>query len=158
MFGCVWFEKTSIWNFCEIFIKIWFVLAVLEKIYSWFGLVRFGMVWYGMVWSGLRQHPTEASVKFSSRSNIGNPVKNPPLLHVSLRSLKGHRGSWITWRCVQMNWSQMDPEMVSDEWENSYEANVRFSSRSNIRNPVKTPTVPQISNWSLGGHGGSWCT
>ena len=54
-----------------------------------------------------------------------------------------------------MNWSQMDPEMVSDEWENSYEANVRFSSRSNIRNPVKTPTVPQISNWSLGGHGGS---
>ena len=50
MSGCVWFEKTSIWNFCEIFIKIWFVLAVLEKIYSWFGLVRFGMVWYGLVW------------------------------------------------------------------------------------------------------------
>ena len=27
-------------------------------------------VWYGMVWSGLRQHPTEASVKFSSKSNL----------------------------------------------------------------------------------------
>ena len=52
-----------------------------------------------------------------SRSNIMNPIKNPPLLHVSQRSLKGHGGSWITWRCVQMNWSQMDPEMVSDEWK-----------------------------------------
>ena len=51
------------------------------------------------------QYAYEASMKSSSRSNIGNPVKNPPLLHVSLRSLKGHGGSWITWRCVQMNCS-----------------------------------------------------
>ena len=109
MFGCVWFEKTSIWNFCEIFMKIWFVLAVLEKIYSWFGLVRFGMVWFGlvwdniqlkllwnfhqdptcfgcfredlqlvqfgmfwfgMVWYGLRQHPSKATLKISSKSDL----------------------------------------------------------------------------------------
>ena len=34
----------------------------------WFGMVWFGLVWLGMVWFGLRQHPSEASVKVSSRS------------------------------------------------------------------------------------------
>ena len=30
-----------------------------------------------------REHPLEASVKFSSRFKIRNPVKTPPVLHVS---------------------------------------------------------------------------
>ena len=46
----VWLETTSIQSYYENFIKIQLVLAVLEKIYSWFSLVRFGLVWYGMVW------------------------------------------------------------------------------------------------------------
>ena len=51
---------------------------VSEKIYSWFGKVMFGcvwfefesLVWFCMVWFGLRQHPSEASVKVSSRSDL----------------------------------------------------------------------------------------
>ena len=59
----------------ERFIKIQLVLAVLEKIYSWFslyGLVLFwfGVVWFGLVWSGLRQYPSEATVKISSKSDL----------------------------------------------------------------------------------------
>ena len=49
-YGLVWFETTSIKSYYESFIKIQLVLAVLEKIYSWFSLVRFGLVWLGMVW------------------------------------------------------------------------------------------------------------
>ena len=37
-FGLVLFETTFIWSFCENFIIIQLALAVLEKIYSWFGL------------------------------------------------------------------------------------------------------------------------
>ena len=69
-YGLVWFETTSIWRFCESFIKIRLVLAVLEMIYSWFGMVWYGLVWYDLVWSDLRQHPSEASVKVSSRSAL----------------------------------------------------------------------------------------
>ena len=74
-FSMVWFETISIYRFCESFIKISLVLAVLEKIYSWFSLVRFGMVWfgmvwYGMVWYGLRHHPSEATVKILSKSDL----------------------------------------------------------------------------------------
>ena len=39
-----------------------------------------------------RYHPSEASVKVSSRSNIRNPVKTPPVLQASSGSLGGHRG------------------------------------------------------------------
>ena len=70
LFGMVWFEITSIQNYCESFIKIQLVLAVLEKIYSWFSLVCFGLVWFGMVWYGLRQHPSKATVKISSKSDL----------------------------------------------------------------------------------------
>ena len=52
-------------SFCESFIKIQLLLAVLEKILCWFELVRLGMVRFG-----LRQHPSEESVKVSSRSNL----------------------------------------------------------------------------------------
>ena len=37
-------------------------------------------------------------------------------------------------------------------------ASAKFSSRSNIRNTVKTSPFLQVSSWSLGGHGGSWWT
>ena len=63
-------ELTSIKSFCESFIKIQLVMAVLEMIYSWFGMVWYGLVWYDLVWSDLRQHPSEASVKVSSRSAL----------------------------------------------------------------------------------------
>ena len=36
----------------------------------WLGMVWFGMVWYGMVWFDLRQHPSKATVKVSSKSNL----------------------------------------------------------------------------------------
>ena len=52
-YGLVWLETTSIRSYYENFIKIQLVLAVLEKIYSWFSLVSFGLVWYGLVWFGL---------------------------------------------------------------------------------------------------------
>ena len=52
----------------------------------------------------------------------------------------------------------MDLEMVSDEKEHPSEVSVKVSSRSDIRNHVKTPPVLQVSSWGLGGHGGSWCT
>ena len=80
--------------------------------------------------------------------------------------------AWRTWRFL------IDPEFWSDEWEHLYEASMKFSARSNIRNPlnschlvhvlswwtshirspVKTPPFLQVSFWSLGGHGGSWWT
>ena len=47
----------------------------------------------------------------------------------------------------------MDLEMVSDWREHSSEVSVKVSSRSDIRNHVKTPTVLQVSSWSLGGDG-----
>ena len=46
-------------------------------------------------------------------------------------------------------------EDVSYDRDHHSEASVKVSSRSNIRNPVKTPPVLQVSSWSLGGHGGS---
>ena len=62
LFYLVWFETISMWRFCESFIKIWFVLDGFRE-----DLV---LVWFGMVRFGLRQHPSEAFVKFSSRSNL----------------------------------------------------------------------------------------
>ena len=52
----------------------------------------------------------------------------------------------------------MNVELVSDIRDHLSEASVKVSSRSNIRNPVKTPPVLQVSSWSHGGHLGSWWT
>ena len=49
-------------------------------------------------------------------------------------------------------------EVVLDDRKHPLEASVKFSSRFNIRKPVKTPPVLQVCSWSLGGHGGSWRT
>ena len=84
-------------------------------------------------------------VKFSSRSNIRNPVKTLHVLQFSSWSLVR---TW--WRFL------MNLELVSDVRDYLSEAFVKVSSRSNIRNPVKTPPVLHVSFWSLGGHGGSW--
>ena len=46
-------------------------------------------------------------------------------------------------------------EDVSYDRDHHSEASVKVSSRSNIRNPVKTPPVLQVSSWILGGFGGS---
>ena len=57
MFGLVWYGM--VWSGLrhhpsEVTMKVSSKsLAVLEKIYSWFSLVRFGLVWYGLVWYGL---------------------------------------------------------------------------------------------------------
>ena len=48
--------------------------------------------------------------------------------------------------------------MVSDGWEHPKEASLKVSRRLDMRKPVKTTPVLQVSSWSLGGHGGSWCT
>ena len=62
------------------FIKSEGSVAGLEKILSWFETISisrfclelawFAVVWIGMVWFDLRQHPSEASVKVSSRSDL----------------------------------------------------------------------------------------
>ena len=49
----------------------------------------------------------------------------------------------------------MDQDMVSDGREHPSEVSVKVSSRSDIRNHVKTPPVLQVSSRSLGGHGHS---
>ena len=49
----------------------------------------------------------------------------------------------------------MNMELVSDIRDHLSEASVKVSSRSNIRNLVKTPPVLQVSSWKVGGHGGS---
>ena len=58
-----------------------------------------------------REHPSEVSVKVSSRSDIRNHVKTPPILQVS----KSKR----TWKFL------MDLEMVSDGIEHSSEVSVK---------------------------------
>ena len=63
---------------------------------TWMFLLDFDMVSDG------REHPSEVSVKVSSRSDIRNHVKTPPVLQVSSWSLGGHGHSWWTWRWCQM--------------------------------------------------------
>ena len=136
-----------------------------------------------------RDHHSEASVKFSSRSNTRNPVKTPPILQFSSWILAGHGGSWWTLRWCQMigiilqkllrkfhqdltsgTLSRLhlsskpllgvleDLEVVLDDRYHPSEASAKVSSRFNIRNPVKTPPVLQVSSWSFGGHWGSLWT
>ena len=50
----------------------------------------------------------------------------------------------------------MNLEVVSDDRDHPAEASEKVSSRSNIRNPVKTPPVLQASFRSLGGPGGGF--
>ena len=99
-------EETSIWSVCESFIKIWHpepsqdstcppsLFLVSRR--TWTFLMDLEMVSDG------REHPSEVSVKVSSRSDIRNHVKTPPVLQVSSRSLGGHGHSWWTWRWCQM--------------------------------------------------------
>jgi len=49
----------------------------------------------------------------------------------------------------------MNLEMVSDYRDHPTEAFVKVSSRSNNRNPVKTPPALQVSSLSHGGNGDS---
>ena len=60
--------------------------------------------------------------------------------------------SWRTWRFL------MHLVMVSDGWEHPKEVSLKVSWILDIRKPVKTPPVLQVSSWSLGGRGGSWPT
>ena len=59
--------------------------------------------------------------------------------------------NWWTWRFL------MHLVMVSDGWEHPKEASLKVSWILDIRKPVKTPHVLQVSSWGLWGHGGSWC-
>ena len=61
-------------------------------------------------------------------------------------------GSWRTWRFLT------HLVMVSDWREHPRKASLKVSWRLDMRKPVKTPPVLQVSSWSLGGRGGSWCT
>ena len=120
-----------------------------------------------------REHSREASLKVSWRLDIRNLVKTPPVLQVSPWSLGGYGGSWKTWKqqkpCQGSTcppslfleaWRMwrflMNLEVVSYDRDHTSEAFVKVSSRSNIRNPVKTSTVLQVTSWSLGGHWDSW--
>ena len=76
--------------------------------------------------------------KFKTNENIFCLVY---MLHTSL-FLDSRR----TWTFL------MDLEMVSDGREHPSKVPLKVSSRSDIRNHVKTPPVLQVSSWSLGGH------
>ena len=52
----------------------------------------------------------------------------------------------------------MDLEMVSKEGDYPSEPPVKVSSRSIVRNCVKTPPILQVTSWILGGHVGSLWT
>ena len=60
-----------------------------------------------------------------------------------------------SWRILRF---LMQLVIVSDVREHPREASLKVSWRLDNRNPVKTPPVLQVSSWSLGGRGGSWCT
>ena len=89
--------------------------------------------------SNIREHPWEAT----SRSNIRNPVKTPPVLQVSYWNLGGQWVSWWTWRCCQVI-GMLLPKVC--------ESFIKFQHRKSF----ETQPVHQVSSWSLGGHGGSW--
>ena len=57
--------------------------------------------------------------------------------------------SWRTGRFL------MELEMESGWREHPYKSLLKVSSRSNIRNLVKTLPIHQVSSWSLGGQGSS---
>ena len=73
-----------------------------------------------------RNHPSEASVKVSSKIQHQIPYQ------VSTCPSSLFLESWRTWRFL------MNLEVVSDEREHPSEASVKVLSRSNIRNLVKT--------------------
>ena len=113
------------------------------------------------------KHPSEVSVKVSSRSCIRNPVKTPPVLKVYSWILEWHGGSGWTWSWCPISlflessrtWQfLMKQEVVSDDMYHTSEASVEVLSTSKIRDPVKTPPVLQVSSWSHGGQRGSWWT
>ena len=66
-------------------------------------------------------------------------------LHLSSKSLPG----------VQ---EDMDLDMVLDGRDHPSKVSVKVSSRSDIRNHVKTAPVFQVSSWSQRGHEHSWWT
>ena len=88
------------------FIKIWYQqpcqdfscppCLFLDSRRTWIVLIDLELVSDG------RKHSSEVCVKVSSRSDIRNHVKTPPILQVSSRSLGGHGHSWWTWRWCQM--------------------------------------------------------
>ena len=49
----------------------------------------------------------------------------------------------------------MNIEIVLNGLVHPQEDSVKYSSRSKIRNLVKTQPILQVSSWSLGGHGHS---
>ena len=71
-------------------------ILFLESRRSWTSLMDLEMVSYG------REHPSKVSVKVSSKSDIRNHVKTPPVLQVFSWSLGGHWYSWWTWIWCQM--------------------------------------------------------
>ena len=112
-------EWRALWNYSEIFIKIrcQMIGIILQKVLRKFyqdltsgTLSRLHLSSKPL--SGVledlevvlddRYHPSEASAKVSSRFNIRNPVKTPPVLQVSSWSFGGHWGSLWTWRWCQM--------------------------------------------------------
>ena len=91
-----------------------------------------------------RNHPSEASVKVSSKIQHQIPCQ------VSTCPSSLFLESWRTWRFLTTIL------MLSDVRQYNKDAFLKISSRSDNRNPIKTQPVLQVSSWSLGGHGGSW--
>ena len=68
-------------------------------------------------------------------------------------------GDGVRWMesLMKLLWNFHQDQMSDDRYYPS-EGSEKVLSRSNIRNPVKTPSVLQVSSWSLQWRGGSWCT
>ena len=111
----------SLWSFCEIFIntlsRLHLSIMYLQGVLEWMGASIMKLLWnfhqdpisgslsrHQVVssWSPFGhcssdKHPSEVSVKVSSRSCIRNPVKTPPVLKVYSWILEWHGGSGWTW-------------------------------------------------------------
>ena len=86
----------------------------LETWRTWRFLANHEMVSYDMY------QPSEVAVKIPSKSKIRNPIKTLHVLQALSWSLRGHGGSWWTWRWCLINGSIL---MTYSE---------RVSSRTNI--------------------------
>ena len=115
----------SLWSFCEIFIntlsRLHLSIMYLQGVLEWMGASIMKLLWNfhqdpisgslsrhhlssKLFLPGVLEviavsdkHPSEVSVKVSSRSCIRNPVKTPPVLKVYSWILEWHGGSGWTW-------------------------------------------------------------
>ena len=115
------------------------------QVSSW-SLGGHGGSWYTWWWSQMKENIQE---KLPWKFHEDWTTETLSRLQLSSKSLLE---SWRMWRFLT------HLVMVSDWREHPRKASLKVSWRLDMRKPVKTPPVLQVSSWGLGGHGGSWRT